>query len=182
MMSFWEVRMSKEGRPVTPQQVLASVKPLAPAEAKEAFASTQKTVQAIGSRAPLYKLLAREMWRYQNAGGSGIVREDARDTIERLVKEHMPSGSGFDSGTVLVLDESTDYKLVFGTSFHHMNEHGSYTKWTEHRVIVSPSLAFDFDLTVTGRDHNGIKDYIHEVFHHALTKAVSYPDREAKAS
>ncbi len=189
--------MSKEGwPPVTPQQLLASVKPLEPAEAKrmreQAAENMDRAVQQVRAcmqvmhpeppKTPLYKLLAREMWRYQNAGANSVVREDAEDTIERLVKEYMPSGSGFDSGTTLDLEASTDYKLVFGTAFHHMDEHGSYTKWTEHRVIVSPSLAFDFDLVVSGRDHNGIKEYIHESFHQALTRPVSYPDRRARAS
>jgi hypothetical protein len=85
-----------------------------------------------------------------------------------LVKERLPSGSGFNSGTRFDFDTSTPEKLVFVTSFHHMNEAGYYDGWTEHKVIVTPSLAHGFTLKVSGRDRNQIKDYIGEVFNHAL--------------
>jgi len=90
--------------------------------------------------------------------------------IESLVSEHMPSGSGYDSGTTLDLDKSTGEKLVFVTSFHHMNDSGMYDGWTEHNVIVTPSLAFGFNLKVTGKDRNDIKDYMAECFSDCLHK------------
>ncbi len=90
------------------------------------------------------------------------------DRIEELVKEHMPSGSGFDSGTKLDLDLSEPNKLVFLTSFHHMAESGMYDGWTEHTVIVTPDLAFGFRLKITGRDRNQIKEYIRELFQNDL--------------
>src|SRR5215469_16388627 len=62
-------------------------------------------------------------------------------TIQKLCKQHLPSGSGFDSGTKFDLDASRADKLVFHTSFHHMNESGMYDGWTEHTVTVTPSLA-----------------------------------------
>lgn len=95
-----------------------------------------------------------------------------RNTLRALVKQHMPSGSGFDSGTKLDEDASTPDKLVFLTSFHHMNDCGMYDGWTEHKVTVTPSLAFGYDLRVSGRDRNGIKDYIAETFGHALDTEV----------
>jgi len=49
-----------------------------------------------------------------------------------------------------------------------MDEHGYYDGWTEHKVIVTPHLTHEFDLKVTGRDKNGIKDYIVETFDNAL--------------
>lgn len=77
-----------------------------------------------------------------------------------------PHGSGFDSGTSL--GECLKHKITFHTSFHHMNEVGMYDGWTEHKVLVTPE--FDgFDIRVTGRDRNGIKDYISEQFHHWLS-------------
>lgn len=95
-----------------------------------------------------------------------------RNTIRDLVKQHMPSGSGFDSGTELDEDASTPEKLVFTTSFHHLNDGGYYDGWTEHKVTVTPSLASGYDLRVSGRDRNGIKDYIAETFGHALDTEV----------
>lgn len=77
-----------------------------------------------------------------------------------------PSGSGFDSGTSL--GDCEPRKITFHTSFHHMNDGGMYDGWTEHAVHVEPE--FDgFSIRVTGRDRNGIKEYISECFHHWLS-------------
>ena len=87
--------------------------------------------------------------------------------------EHLPHGSGFDSGTTLNHDRSSIDKLVFDTSFHHMNDAGYYDGWTEHRVTVTPSFIGRFDVRVGGRDRNGIKEYITECFLTALDNAAS---------
>jgi len=94
--------------------------------------------------------------------------ENHENSIERIMKENAPSGAGFDSGTGLLYKESTGEKLVFNTSFHHMNEVGFYDGWTEHTVICTSSLAFDFNLRITGRDRNDIKEYIAETFEYFL--------------
>jgi len=88
--------------------------------------------------------------------------------LEDELKEHLPRGSGFDCGTTLDIEASKPERLVFKTSFHHMDEHGGYDGWTEHSIIVTPSLVYGFELRVTGRDRNGIKDYIAETMHNAL--------------
>lgn len=90
------------------------------------------------------------------------------ETIERLLKEYLPSGSGFDDGTKIDLDASHAEKLVFITGFHHMNEIGYYAGWTKHVVAITPSLASGFHIRVSGRNRNEIKDYIHEAFDRAL--------------
>lgn len=92
-----------------------------------------------------------------------------RERADMLVYQYLPSGSGFDSGTKLDWDRSTGDKLVFHTSFHHMDQHGGYDGWTEHDVIVHPSLIHTLDLRVRGRNRNDIKDYIHESFYTGLT-------------
>jgi hypothetical protein len=52
-----------------------------------------------------------------------------------------------------------------------MNDAGYYDGWTDHIVIVSPS--FDgIDIKISGRNRNDIKDYLHDVFHAALTEEV----------
>jgi hypothetical protein len=86
------------------------------------------------------------------------------EVIHDICKNEMPSGSGFDSGTTFDFDNSTPEKLIFKTSFHHMNDGGCYDGWTDHKVIVTPSLEFGFNIKVTGRDRNNIKDYIVEMF------------------
>ena len=103
------------------------------------------------------------------------------DRLQRM-QDVLPSGSGLDHGTEILLGDpgesikrrSTGERLVFETSFHHMNDNGMYVKWTDHLLVVTPSLMFDFEIRVGGRDHNDIKDYIRETFDQALR--VEYPD------
>lgn len=94
--------------------------------------------------------------------------------IEELVSENMPSGSGFDAGTKIDFEASHGAKLVFTTSFHHMNEVGYYDGWTEHTVTVTPSFT-GFNLRISGRNRNDIKEYIGDVFHTALGVEVDPP-------
>jgi len=82
--------------------------------------------------------------------------------LDELCKR-LPHGSGFDSGTELDIDASTSKKLVFSTSFHHMDSNGFYNGWTEHKVIITPAFG-RYDIKVTGKDKDGIKDYIMDVF------------------
>lgn len=76
------------------------------------------------------------------------------------------------SGTQMDLEQSSEEKLVFTTAFHHMNESGMYCGWTEHTVICTPSLAFQFRLKITGKDRNDVKDYLHSTFQEALAAEV----------
>lgn len=94
-----------------------------------------------------------------------------RKTIERLVSEHMPSGSGFDNGTYFDDDNSTPERLIFRTSFHHMNDTGMYDGWTDHKVIVTPSFT-GFNIRITGINRNDIKDHIYEMFTNALETEI----------
>jgi hypothetical protein len=66
--------------------------------------------------------------------------------------------------------DSTDEKLVFTTNFHHMDDNGSYVEWTGHTIVVRASLTSTIEIDVKGRNTNDIKDYLWDVFHHALTQ------------
>lgn len=99
---------------------------------------------------------------------------------ERLVlvaKRHLPSGSGIDCGTSInvdVLGPGKSFILHFG--YHHMNEHGMYTHWTEHTLTVVPNLAHDFRLVFDDFSEedidNGLDDYLYEVFDTALREVI----------
>ena len=91
------------------------------------------------------------------------------EVIRKLALDYLPSGSGFDSGTTVSVEACTPDRLVLSASYHHMDDGGSYDGWTEHEIIVTASLAHAFNIRVTGRDRNGIKDYIAEIFHSALS-------------
>lgn len=96
--------------------------------------------------------------------------------LHKLVSEHMPSGAGVDNGTTLDLDRSEPERLVFVTSFHHMNDNGVYDGWTEHTVTAKPSFPYEVDLKVSGQNRNDIKSYLHEIFADCLTREVKeYP-------
>jgi hypothetical protein len=92
------------------------------------------------------------------------------EQLARIIRDCLPSGSGFDCGTTLCEEECRDgERLVFSTEFHHMDGHGGYDGWTQHKVTVYPSLVFGLDIRVSGRDRDGIKDYIVQCFHDALS-------------
>jgi len=91
------------------------------------------------------------------------------DRIEELCKNCLPSGSGIDCGTTLDMDKSSPDKLVFNVSFHHMDEWGGYDGWTEHQVIVTPSLWAGMELRIMGRNERDIKEYLADTYREALT-------------
>jgi hypothetical protein len=99
------------------------------------------------------------------------------DSLAQLAKL-LPSGSGFDSGTEIDLDRSSAERLVFHTSFHHMDEYGSYDGWTTHTVTVKPSLLFNFTLRVSGHNRNDIREYIAETFDACLGALVTWTDTD----
>ena len=121
-----------------------------------------------------YRKIASLLTAIENCKITGNAEWEKRHfiTIERIIKDHFPSGSGFDSGTTLDMGESNGEKLVFYTSFHHMDENGFYDGWTEHKVIVTPSLSFGYNLRITGKDRNDIKEYIADCFIEALEREI----------
>lgn len=92
------------------------------------------------------------------------------ERLENLATNHLPSGSGIDSGTTIDITRS-NRKIVLDTGFHHMNEAGFYDGWTHHTIIVRPEFG-SFRLSISGRDRNQIKKYLHNVFYHALCKEI----------
>lgn len=101
---------------------------------------------------------------FQRFAQTMTCREDLKQDKLDVLMVNAPSGSGFDNGTTFEEELSTKNKLVFSTSFHHMNDDGYYAGWTEHKIIIVPSLAHEYDMRITGRDKNMIKDYIGDVF------------------
>jgi hypothetical protein len=92
----------------------------------------------------------------------------------KLFESLLPHGSGFDSGTKVNLDESHADRLVFETSFHHMDGAGYYSGWTEHTVTLTPAFIGRFHLRISGRNRNDIKEYIASEFDHVLSLDVTY--------
>lgn len=124
-------------------------------------------------KVPLYVALARAIGAHERSLNAKNQRWADRweFTIGHFAEVNLPSGSGFDGGSRVEFGSSED-QIIIATKFHHMDENGYYTKWTDHNVIVTPSLAHGFKLKVTGRDYNQIKEYIADTFHYALNTLV----------
>ena len=99
------------------------------------------------------------------------------DVILALVRRYMPHGSGIDNGATSDIGASTATRLVFHTSYHHMDQNGFYDGWTEHVVRVTPTFG-GIDVTVGGRNRNDIKDYLADMFRDALERAIPQADYE----
>ena len=93
--------------------------------------------------------------------------EQAEEQLEKIEKM-LPHGSGFDNGTKIV--EATRQRIVFETSFHHMDENGYYCGWTEHRVIIKADLLYGYVVQVSGVNKRGIKEYIRDVFYALMVR------------
>ena len=112
---------------------------------------------------------------------NGEWQEKHEARLKEIAENYLPSGSGIDNGADIDIDASAPDRLVINTAFHHMNENGYYNGWTEHKVIVTPSLQFEFNLKITGRNRNDIKDYLYDIFADALREwiTIGAPDIDA---
>jgi hypothetical protein len=113
-----------------------------------------------------YQRIAHLLAAIANCERSGNTEWQARhgSTLDDLIKNTAPSGSGVDCGTKLDFDYSNENKLVFTFSYHHMDENGMYCGWTDHSAIVTASLLSGYNLRITGRDKNQIKEYLVDVY------------------
>ena len=153
--------------------------------------TTHKVYQALALAIEARANCKKEMEKIQSALASGDLSDDARrsnhethmlrrewfnrhtDRIRRIVRDCMPSGSGFDSGCEIDLDNSTPDRIVVTTSFHHMNDGGMYDGWSQERVTCVPSLGHGIRVRVMVTERNrhtddGWREYAHEVFQSAL--------------
>lgn len=98
--------------------------------------------------------------------------EKACDDVEDFLKNHGPSGSGIDCGTKICwmkTDFTKKEKIVLIVDYHHMDEYGGYCGWTEHNVVITPTMiGSPFQVKITGKNKNQIKDYLADTFYHWL--------------
>jgi len=125
----------------------------------------------------LYQEIATLINARENCDKSGNKEWFDKHT-ERLMEiaENGPSGSGIDidKGTVIDLAASTSEKIVLFFHFHHMDEMGGYDGWTEYKITVRPSLQFGFNMKISGRDRNGAKEYLYQVYEEWLNSEHEY--------
>ena len=87
--------------------------------------------------------------------------------IAKLQAE-LPHGSGLDGKVEFILDKCNSRRVVIFVEFHHM-KHGYYVGCTDHEIVATATHC-GLCIDVTGRDRNGIKDYLAELFYDALTQ------------
>ena len=128
---------------------------------------------------PLYKAIISAVIARSNCEKMGNHEwfERHSERIEKLIKDHMPSGSGIDSGTTIDLDKCKVNQLVFGSSYHMMDENGFYCGWIDFTVTVTGSLLNDFDLNIKGpfsrfKAADGLSDYLYDVFYWSLRQMI----------
>jgi hypothetical protein len=117
-----------------------------------------------------YARLAQLLQARQNCikSGNSEWQEKHEERIMSIFKNTFPHGSGIDSSYLIDFERSNGEKIVFSFSFHHMNDVGYYDGWTTHTVTVTPSLSFGFNLKISGRNKNDIKEYLYDQMHGAL--------------
>lgn len=111
--------------------------------------------------------------------------EQAEMWEERLEKleTYIPHGSGFDSGEAIDIEASEPEKIIINGAYHVMNESGMYDGYAIYRIIITPSLANEFDLKLIGssswsrrRSYDGLKDYILETYQETLENEITWQD------
>lgn len=117
----------------------------------------------------VYKLIASQLLRIESCKKINNEKsmeniEEAIDILEHIEKQYLPHGSGIDCGCKINIEKSNSNKIVIDFSFHHMDENGYYDGWTDHSIIITPSLYFDYDMKITGKNRNYVKDYLTENF------------------
>lgn len=108
--------------------------------------------------------LAQTLQAYHNclSRGNQSMADEHAETIEKIVKDHMPSGSGIDSGVDFDWT-STPNKIIMSFGFHHLRD-GMYIRWTHHKIIVTPSLVTGYYMQITGPNFDRIKSYLYQTF------------------
>lgn len=139
-------------------------------------------------RDKLYKRLANPIQARLacERDGNTIWFEKHTELIRLLAENCLPSGSGFDSGTKVDLDNSTGDKIVLLSEFHHMNDGGSYDGWSNMTITIKPSLIHDVDIKINCHGSLATKyrdtlDYWYDTFQTELTREVELDyDRETE--
>lgn len=95
-----------------------------------------------------------------------LERHDA--ALREIERDELPHGSGIDSGCTIDREASGIDRIIVVVPFHCMDENGFYCGWRDYRVTVRPSF-LGVSVSVSGRDYNGIKDYLADLFHAVMS-------------
>jgi hypothetical protein len=125
---------------------------------------------------PVYRLIAERVYSYHN-NPTNYQDGDIFTIIER---QCLPHGSGFDSGCSIDLTKSKVDKIIIKFSWHHMDPNGFYAGWYDYVLTIKPSLVYDFDIKITGKEPPssdggfGLKEFFYDTFHNVLRDTAIY--------
>jgi len=111
-----------------------------------------------------------EMVKRATLNNSPIWKQSAQERLKHL-EDCLPSGSGIDCGTKIDIEASTQNKIVLFVEYHHMNDGGFYDGWTAHTITITPTF-HSYEMKISGRNRNNIKDYLSDVYTCALSQAI----------
>ena len=95
------------------------------------------------------------------------------DTIQYIIDEFIPHGSGIDGTNTIDLDKSNGEKVIINIEYHHMDSNGFYCGWTDYKLIITPAFdGINIKIYGTNQITYQIKEYLSELFHHALTRIL----------
>lgn len=107
----------------------------------------------------------------KNCDWHKTVNDDFKEVCEDRIYEleqKLPHGAGLNSGCKIDVQNSSSDKVIIHFKYHHMNENGFYCGWTQHSMVVKPKLWNDFDLKISGKNKNLIKEYLYDLFNDTL--------------
>lgn len=118
----------------------------------------------------LYQKLALTFVAYQNCVKSNNAEWKVKhsENIETLIKDHFPHGAGIDDTVKFDFERSSKDELIFTVPYHCMNDGGYYDGWINYTLRIAPSLSFNFDLSLHGKDYNGSKEYLFDILQETL--------------
>ena len=95
----------------------------------------------------LYRSIVRVFNAYLSCAKGGNIewRNRHEEKIKELCKNNLTHEAGFDKGIKFDFDKSKSNKLVFNTSFHHMDK----DVWTDYQIAVTLGH-LNFNLKITG--------------------------------
>ena len=120
----------------------------------------------------------QKMARLVDWNPTGEYLDSKNEQMEDLVKNYLPSGSGFD-GDISIDEKSTDEKIIIRVEYHHMDINGFYDGWSTFKVIITASMAYNYCMQVKGESvvrkyfyHVGFDDFVIGVFRDCLDKEM----------
>lgn len=93
------------------------------------------------------------------------------DTLDHIERNVLPSGSGIDQGVTIDRNNPLARVVRLYVPFHHMNEHGYYTRWENYTVDVTPDWD-GIEIKIHGKDRNAVKDYLGDLFQTVLMSEI----------